>query len=197
MPPANGAERREQIVSAALELFKTSGFAGVSTRDLAEHAGLARSHVYHYFPDWKTLRREAFERFVAEQIAETEALHAGQPAPKALKSFLRHYLPQEDDRDWPMWMGAWVEALREPELAATFHAGTRHWETVLEKIIRQGEAAGDWACAHPARAARQLTALLNGYSDNMLVRGGGTASAQPLHEIMEVARLLLAPRCAR
>ncbi|MBB3122127.1 TetR/AcrR family transcriptional regulator [Pseudoduganella violacea] len=193
MPPANGAERREQILAAAMELFKANGFASVSTRDLADHAGLSRSHVYHYFPDWKSLRREAFERFVAEQVAETEALYAGQRAPKALKSFLRHYLPKENDRDWSMWMGAWVEALREPELAATFHQGARHWETVLEKIIRQGVEEGEWTCAHPARAARQLVALLNGYADNMLVHGGTLPSVQPLPEIMEVARLVLPP----
>lgn len=193
MPPANGADRREQIIAAALELFQENGFATVSTRDLAEHAGLSRSHVYHYFPDWKTLRREAFERFMAAQIAETESIHAGLAAPKALKSFFRHYLPKENDHDWAMWMGAWVESLREPELAASFHQGTGHWEGMLEKIIRKGIGDGEWTCAHPARAARQLLALLNGYSDNMLLRAGATASAQPLQEIMEVARLLLPP----
>lgn len=193
MSPANGAGRREQILAAALELFQQNGFASVSTRDLAEHAGLSRSHVYHYFPDWKTLRRAAFERFAAEQIAQTEALYAGQPAPTALKRFVRHYLPTENDQDWSMWMGAWVEALREPELAATFDEGARHWETTLEKIIRQGVKEGDWTCVHPARTARQLIALLNGYSDNMLLHGDAAASKLPLQEIMEVARLLLPP----
>ena len=52
-------DRKDQIIAAALELFRSKGFADVSTRDLAEHAGLSRSHVYHYFSDWKELRREA------------------------------------------------------------------------------------------------------------------------------------------
>ncbi|HBO3115595.1 TPA: helix-turn-helix transcriptional regulator, partial [Pseudomonas aeruginosa] len=45
-------DRKDQIIAAALELFRSKGFADVSTRDLAEHAGLSRSHVYHYFSDW-------------------------------------------------------------------------------------------------------------------------------------------------
>ncbi|MGT4612710.1 helix-turn-helix domain-containing protein [Klebsiella pneumoniae] len=50
-------DRKDQIIAAALELFRSKGFADVSTRDLAEHAGLSRSHVYHYFSDWKTDRK--------------------------------------------------------------------------------------------------------------------------------------------
>ena len=55
-------DRKDQIIAAALELFRSKGFADVSTRDLAEHAGLSRSHVYHYFSDWNELRGEAFVR---------------------------------------------------------------------------------------------------------------------------------------
>ena len=55
-------ERKDQIIAAALELFRRKGFADVSTRDLAEHAGLSRSHIYHYFGDWNELRREAFAK---------------------------------------------------------------------------------------------------------------------------------------
>lgn len=61
-------DRKDQIIAAALELFRSKGFADVSTRDLAEHAGLSRSHVYHYFSDWNELRREAFVRFADEQL---------------------------------------------------------------------------------------------------------------------------------
>lgn len=75
--PSPVAERKDQIITAALELFLRNGLASVSTRDLAEHTGLSRSHLYHYFSDWKTLRRAAFERFSEEQLAGTQALLQG------------------------------------------------------------------------------------------------------------------------
>lgn len=75
-------ERKSQIITAALELFRQKGFADVSTRDLAEHAGLSRSHIYHYFGDWNELRREAFVHFADEQLEETGAHLADKPRSK-------------------------------------------------------------------------------------------------------------------
>jgi len=42
-------ERREQILSAARTLFSERPFTSVSTADVAEAAGVARSLVHHYF----------------------------------------------------------------------------------------------------------------------------------------------------
>ncbi len=109
-------DRKDQIIAAALELFRSKGFADVSTRDLAEHAGLSRSHVYHYFSDWKELRREAFVRFANEQLDEVRA-----PLAEA-----------------PRWMPLWVfcvTAFRAPPMQAgrcgwmpgTKRCKTRKW----------------------------------------------------------------------
>ncbi|MFC3749712.1 TetR/AcrR family transcriptional regulator [Paenibacillus sp. GCM10012306] len=32
-------------------LFKTKGYKGTSIREIAEHSGLAKATIYHYFPD--------------------------------------------------------------------------------------------------------------------------------------------------
>ena len=77
-------ERKGQIIAAALELFREKGFADVSTRDLAEHAGLSRSHIYHYFGDWNELRREAFVHFADEQLKEAGARLTDKPPVEAL-----------------------------------------------------------------------------------------------------------------
>src|SRR3977135_4424322 len=45
-----GQERREEIIAAAKELFMTEGFAKVTTRAIAEKAGLSQTGVYLYFP---------------------------------------------------------------------------------------------------------------------------------------------------
>jgi AcrR family transcriptional regulator len=41
--------RREHILEAARQVFSQRPYAGVSTRDIAEAAGVARSLVHHYF----------------------------------------------------------------------------------------------------------------------------------------------------
>jgi AcrR family transcriptional regulator len=49
-PKGSGQERRDEIIAAAKELFMTEGFAKVTTRAIAEKAGLSQTGVYLYFP---------------------------------------------------------------------------------------------------------------------------------------------------
>jgi AcrR family transcriptional regulator len=49
-PKGSGQERREEILAAAKELFMTEGFTKVTTRAIAEKAGLSQTGVYLYFP---------------------------------------------------------------------------------------------------------------------------------------------------
>jgi len=44
------AARREQLLSTALALFYEHGYAGTSTRSIAEAAGVTEGLVFHYFP---------------------------------------------------------------------------------------------------------------------------------------------------
>ncbi len=55
---AQAAARREQLLSAALALFGERGYAGTSTRSIAEAAGVAEGLVYHYFPTKEALLLE-------------------------------------------------------------------------------------------------------------------------------------------
>ncbi|MGL4477748.1 MAG: TetR/AcrR family transcriptional regulator, partial [Aeromonas veronii] len=62
MARPSAEQRKEMIIEAVLALFREKGMAASSTRDIAERTGLARSHVYHYFKDWKELCLCAVER---------------------------------------------------------------------------------------------------------------------------------------
>ncbi len=46
---AQSAIRREQVLAAALELFCEHGYAGTSTRRIAEAAGVTEGLIFHYF----------------------------------------------------------------------------------------------------------------------------------------------------
>ncbi len=49
------AQRRQQLLDAALDLFCKNGYAGTSTRSIAEAAGVAEGLVFHYFPSKQAL----------------------------------------------------------------------------------------------------------------------------------------------
>jgi len=184
-------DRKDQIIAAALELFRSKGFADVSTRDLAEHAGLSRSHVYHYFSDWNELRREAFVRFANEQLDEVRAPLAGVPPLEALIGFLRDCLPCTADAGWALWLDAWDEAMHDPQMAQAYLVINAQWQGMLAEVIEQGVAAGVFRCDSPQRAARQIFALAMGYADDLMLKPSTESAEAVLDEVMEVARLLL------
>jgi AcrR family transcriptional regulator len=184
-------DRKDQIIAAALELFRSKGFANVSTRDLAEYAGLSRSHVYHYFADWKELRREAFMRFANEQLEEARAPLADSTPQQALLGFLTDCLPSSADDGWALWLDAWDEAMHDADLAAVYLIVNAQWQAMLAGIIEQGVVAGVFRCASSERAARQIFAQTMGYADDLLLKPSFESAAAALDEVMEVAGLLL------
>ena len=184
-------DRKDQIIAAALELFRSKGFADVSTRDLAEHAGLSRSHVYHYFSDWNELRREAFVRFANEQLHEVREPLADAPPLEALAGFLHDCLPSTADAGWALWLDAWDEAMHDAQMAQAYLAINAQWQGMLAEVIERGVAAGVFHCDSPQRAARQIFALAMGYADDLMLKPSTESAEAALDEVLEVARLLL------
>src|SRR4051812_3000486 len=50
--------RRQAIVAAAIPLFARKGFAGTTTRELAETAGISEALLFRHFPSKQLLYRE-------------------------------------------------------------------------------------------------------------------------------------------
>src|SRR5437660_7704697 len=70
MPPA---QRREQLIDAALEVILEHGYGGVSIEAVARTAGVTRPVVYDHFPDLARLLHalvEREERYSLEQLEE-------------------------------------------------------------------------------------------------------------------------------
>ena len=184
-------DRKDQIIAAALELFRSKGFADVSTRDLAEHAGLSRSHVYHYFNDWNELRREAFVRFANEQLDEVREPLADAPPLEAFVGFLRDCLPSTADAGWALWLDAWDEAMHDAQMAQAYLVINAQWQSMLAEVIERGVADGVFRCESSQRAARQIFALAMGYADDLMLKPSAESAEAVLQDVLEVARLLL------
>jgi AcrR family transcriptional regulator len=70
MPPA---QRREQLIDAALSVILEQGYSGVSIEAVARTAGVTRPVVYDHFPNLGRLVHalvEREERYALEQLAQ-------------------------------------------------------------------------------------------------------------------------------
>ncbi|HEV8679483.1 MAG TPA: helix-turn-helix domain-containing protein [Stellaceae bacterium] len=95
-------ERRKAIVRAAVPLFARKGFAGTTTRELAEAAGISEALLFRHFPSKQLLYREIL-RLGCEGDPALEKLATLQPSTATLVcmvSFMvrRFLLGDETDR---------------------------------------------------------------------------------------------------
>ena len=102
MPPA---QRREQLIDAALEVILEHGYGGVSIEAIARTAGVTRPVVYDHFPDLARLLHalvEREERVSLEQLEEVVpqvSIGSGQPEPvEVLAGAVRRFLDAVVDR---------------------------------------------------------------------------------------------------
>src|ERR1700687_303376 len=87
------ADRPEQIIKPALEVFGECGLANARLQDIAARAGLSKGTIYLYFPNKEELFREMVRRNVVSQLEENER-RFGDPAgsaTEALTDYMRRY----------------------------------------------------------------------------------------------------------
>ncbi|MDB6002221.1 MAG: regulatory protein TetR [Rhizobacter sp.] len=77
--------RRQQIITAALDLFGTKGFHRTTTQDLAEKADVSVGLIYQYFKDKEDLLAAAIGQIFDAYLVEIPL--AVQDAPDALSRF--------------------------------------------------------------------------------------------------------------
>ena len=86
------AERREQtrraLIAAARQLFAAQGFAGTSTPEIAEAAGVTRGALYHHFADKAALFVAVVEEEHLLIAMAVNGAAAGEDEPGPIKAVL-------------------------------------------------------------------------------------------------------------
>jgi AcrR family transcriptional regulator len=68
------AERRDAILSAALDEFSAQGYAATRLEDVANRAGVAKGTIYLYFRDKEALFQELVRTMLTPVVGSIEAL---------------------------------------------------------------------------------------------------------------------------
>jgi AcrR family transcriptional regulator len=75
-----GSTGRDEILDAAGELFTTNGYAGTSTRTIAEYVGIRQASLYHYFRTKDDILCALLSQTVAPTLAFLPILRDIHPA---------------------------------------------------------------------------------------------------------------------
>lgn len=152
------AERRDQIIAATLRLVARDGFAGVTLRDVAAEVGVVHGLIRHYFATREQLVAAAFDAAVRAEAVQDEEL-AEQLEPVAA---LADWLTTTPREHYLVWIDAWSEAPRNPELHAALTRHHRDSDLRLARIIERNVEAGVATSSDAEADARMLTALVDG-----------------------------------
>ena len=131
-PPA-----QEALLDAAERLLVDAGHAGITTRALAEAAGVNHGLVHYHFGSNENLLVRALERFTERLIERQRALY-GSDAPFAEKwRTAMRYLVAEDQSYEKVWLELQAMAWNDPGLRERLARVNSEWRAVLTEAFEE------------------------------------------------------------
>ncbi|MHB8531236.1 MAG: TetR/AcrR family transcriptional regulator [Solirubrobacteraceae bacterium] len=178
-----GPIRREQICQAAAAVIAREGFAGSTMRMVAAEAGVSTGMLNHYFANRQDLLTQALV-YVSERTQNRyrEAIEQISPGMGRLTALLDAALSGDEQmtETWRVWIIAYSEAVRLPELRHTIEDRLHSWwdliDFALEGLVptpRKDELPVAW----------RLDAMLNGLAIQALTSEAALAGPKPSRDV--------------
>lgn len=162
---------------AALKLFARGGYAAVSMRAIAAEVGVQAGALYNYTPDKQTLLFDLMEGHMTELLAaggDNPAL----AAQTRLQQFVAFHIEFHHARPDAVFIAYMELRNLEPDNFARIEALRRRYEDRLERILRDGVAAGVFDVVDTKITTLAIIAMLTGV--NTWFRAGGRLSLEEI-----------------
>jgi len=127
----------DALLDAAERLLIELGHSGITTRRLAEEAGVNHGLVHYYFGSNENLLARALERFTERMIERQRALYAAdEPFVEKWRTAMR-YLVSEDQSYQKVWLELQALAWNNPELQGRLADVNAEWRSVLTEAFEE------------------------------------------------------------
>ena len=127
----------EALLDGAERLLVEHGHAGITTRRLAESAGVNHGLVHYYFGSNENLLARALERFTSRLIERQRALYAADvPFLEKWRTAMRHLIA--DDATYEkIWLELQALAWNDPVLRERLADVNAQWRAVLTEAFAE------------------------------------------------------------
>lgn len=175
-------EMREQIVTAAREIFARYGYRKTTMDDIAGSIYKAKSSIYHYFNGKEDIFKAVIEREgaqISQRIAA--AVHAAAAPADKFSAYINaaNQAVRETENYFRLLMDEWFEIFDFTEEVK--RKNEAQGIEVLASIIREGNESGVFAVDHPESYARSIATALHGFWFPMGMVRRGTADADSIN----------------
>ena len=138
-----GEQRRQQVLDAAAQCFRRSGFRGASMAEISEAAGMSTGHIYHYFKSKEAIVEAIVER---QQERGLDIIHGVAGADDILAALVESAGPALDTvtrvNDPVLAMEIHAEAARNPVVSAIVKECDRKIGGSLRELLQAGQSQG-------------------------------------------------------
>ena len=183
-------DARERVLVAAVDLFARQGYDGTSVAQVISAAGVAKGGFYHHFASKEALLYEVYGDLITRQLAALdEILGQHLPPAQALRAIIAD-LVESTAASAQRALVFWRELQRlGDDTTAQYRRARRRYHDAVQKLIRDGQATGDFAAVAPPEI---VTFTLFGVINELPLwyRPGGRK--RPAQLATELADLILA-----
>lgn len=171
------AERREEILQTAQQLFYSTGYDTTSVNMIIQQMGISKGAFYHHFKSKEELLNALTKRFTAEIMMQLDPI-MNNPELNALEKlnqiFLRSSILKMERFDFIVTIIKAIyqntnyllrQKLNDSNIAASL--------PLMTEILTQGKEEGVFHIENPAVAARillQFSTAVSGYNAELLLR---------------------------
>ncbi|QBR44319.1 TetR/AcrR family transcriptional regulator [Stenotrophomonas indicatrix] len=158
--------KREAIVRAAVEEFRSAGYEATSMDRIAAVAGVSKRTVYNHFPSKEELFALILEELWQSSVASVELPYrADQPLDVQLLQLLRQKLDLLGDANFiDLARVAMAEIIHSPERAQAIVCRMGEKESGVSAWIREAIADGRLRQVDPEFAGHQLQGLVKSFA---------------------------------
>lgn len=132
----------EQFLDAAERLLVEVGYAGISTRRLAEEAGANHGLVHYYFGSMEEVFLRVLERFTHRLIERQRELYASdRPYLEKWREAIRHLDHDRESGYQKIWFELQAMAWNRPEMRARLVPVLARWKAAMRDAVREAVEA--------------------------------------------------------
>jgi AcrR family transcriptional regulator len=188
-----GQARAREILRAARRILVEDGYPALTTRKVAEAAGIRQSNVQYYFPAKVDLVRALFEDSAREALTGLQHRMGGRSrSPKALIiGSVDQFLAAHDLAEHQTFLRElWAMASHDPAVADVMRAFYQHWVDLVTSNVLAVNPQLD------PRKAQRRALLIVALVDGLSLFHGASALDHPAlvgieREVREVVMLLV------
>jgi AcrR family transcriptional regulator len=161
---ARGSEVRQRLIAAAVELIPERGWTAVSTRVLADRAGVTPSVVHYHFPSVSAVLNDAVVGGMRQALSEVDGLLDSARTPADAVDAMLALVSQYSGADPTSLL------FTEGYLAATRDAELR--ERIEAVLTEFRERFGRWLASREVPVPEGTAAVLMAAIDGLLLHRG-------------------------